>query len=97
MAFACPSRCTPPRLRIVADFGLAVAQHGLPTSRKIDALCFEVPVPKAIVRAAGGQRITLFALAQGVLGALAVDLRPDAGQRHRKIDRLGDVVVGAQV
>ncbi len=36
-------------------------------------------------------------LVRGVLGALAVDLGGDAGLGHHHVDRLGDVVVGAQL
>ena len=56
----------------------------------------EVPVPEAVVRAAHRERVALFALAQVVDRPLVRQVRLDARERDREVDRLGDVVVGAE-
>ena len=68
----------------------------LPARRPVDLAGDQIPVPQAVVRALDGQRVALFALAQIVDRPLVRQVRFDARDRDREVDRLGDVVVGAE-
>ena len=80
-----------------ADLLIRTADDGLPTRGVVDDAVEQVPVPEAVVGAHGGQRIALFTGAEAILGLLPRQLRSDASERHREVDRFGDVVVGAEI
>src|SRR5207237_7926920 len=86
-----------PVVRIAADLALGEAEHALPARRQVDAVSDEVPVPEAVVRAAGGEGIALLALAQRVLRpAPLADVEQRADHR-RTARKLGARAVGLDV
>lgn len=86
-----------PFLRAISNLVLFVAQFDLPAWGIIHFARHQVPVPKAVCRAAGCKRIALFADSQGRFGALTSYLGAYPRERYREIDRLGDIVVGPEV
>ena len=53
----------------VADLRVGAAEHRLPARRVVDAPAAQVPVPEAVVGAAGGHRVALLALVQRLVDA----------------------------
>ena len=72
-------------------------EHRLPARGIIDLIGLQVPVPQPVIGTPSGQGIPRLTGAQRVLRALVGHLAGDPGQDHREIDRLGDVVIGAQL
>src|SRR5215831_8028748 len=84
-----------PLFRAVSDLVFSISQHRLPARREVDCVMDQVPIPKTVVCSARSQGVALLAFAKGLFSALVRQLSNDSRQGHRKIDRLRDVVVGA--
>ena len=85
-----------PALDAVVEFVLMTAEHGFPARRKIDVVCASIPIPQPVVRSPHSQRVSLFAVPEGLFGLLACQLGMNAGKSNREINGFGDVVVGPQ-
>ena len=79
-----------------ADFLFLVPEQRFPPRRPVHLVRRDIPVPETVVRAPYGDRVSLFAFMQVGHGPFVREVRADAGQRNREIDRLGDVVVCAK-
>jgi hypothetical protein len=86
-----------PLIRTGADLSVALADDRLPPRGIVYGPLGQVPVPQAVVGALRGEGVAFFAVAQLLLGTTPDQLGADARERHREIDRLGDVVIGAAV
>jgi hypothetical protein len=87
---------TEPFLGTVANLLLVVAEHGFPAGGPVDLVRDQIPVPQPVIGSARGQRVPLFAVAQVLDGPFVRQMRLNARQSDRKVDRFGDVVVRAQ-
>jgi hypothetical protein len=75
----------------------AEPEQFVPAMRVEDRAGVDLPVPEAIVAPAERQGISLFALGERALGLLPRELGADSSQRDGEVDRLGDVVVRAEI
>ena len=85
-----------PLVGMRADLLFVVPEQRFPPRRPVHFVRRDIPVPETVVRAAHGDRVPFFALVQIGHGPFVREMRVDAGERHREIDRLGDVVVCAE-
>ena len=85
-----------PFLRAVSDLALVIVQHGFPPRGIMDLVFLEIPVPQPIIRTSGCQRIALFTLTQSLFGLLSRQLRLNASEHHRKINRFAHKIVGSK-
>src|SRR5512143_1636057 len=84
-----------PLVGLVADFMLFPSEHRFPAGREADPIGSQIPVPQSIVCSAGSEFIPLFAVAQSLLGMYSGQLRLDAREHYRKVQRFGDVIISA--
>ena len=82
-----------PQLRRRADFVGAQAQHRQPARRVVHLVAFKVPVPGTITRTGDGERITLFAGAQGRFGFLTGNRITDGARQQIGCDVALDEVI----
>jgi hypothetical protein len=86
-----------PLIGAVADFLIVVAEHRLPPRRPMDLVRRQIPVPQRVVGSADRQRVALLAGAKIFDRLLVRQVRVDPRERHREVDRLGQVVVRAEL
>jgi len=86
-----------PGVRRRRDVAAAIPEDLVPTVGIEHQAAAQIPVPEAVVGAGQRQGVALLALLDRHLGGLADQLGADPGQAGREVDRLGDVVVGAQL
>ena len=63
---------------------LLTTQHLFPAQGKIHVVRAQIPIPQPIIRPPHGQRVSFFALAQGLFGLLTRQLGMNAGKDDGK-------------
>jgi hypothetical protein len=86
-----------PFLRTVADLRVEETEHRLPARGKVDGVVAQIPVPESVIGAAGRQRVAFLAGPQRLFSAHVRQVGAHPRQRHRKIDGLGQVVIGPEL
>src|SRR5437660_409951 len=57
-----------PLLWAVCDLSLLITEHGLPATREIDLVGFQIPIPQSVVGTTSGQGVTFLAPPERFLG-----------------------------